>query len=100
MSDQILGRIDGTQDVRHLDLKRRDRSCGREQHTAGWKVLKGVRVLTGRSLDVLCSCLMLWLRVLCEQTHTTRVRSWEHSTTRRRHGNNTATTNTHTDTAT
>lgn len=96
MSDQILGRVDGTQDVGHLDLKGGDRSCGSEQHTAGWKVLKGARLLTGRSLDVLCSCLMLWLKVLCEQTHATR---WERSTTHRRHGNNTATANTHTDTA-
>lgn len=68
-------------------------------NTAGSKGLTGARLLTGRSLDVLCSCLMLWLKVLCEQTHTTQARSWERSTTRRRHGNNTATTNTHTDTA-
>lgn len=72
VSDQILRRIDGAQDVGHLDLEK-EGSGGRSQ-AGGSERVKGARVLTGRSLDVLCSCLMLWLRVLCDKhTHHTTV---------------------------
>lgn len=72
MSDQILRCVDGTQDVRHLDLKNVETGHTHSTRThagSDGTRLKGVCLLTGRSLDVLCSCLMLWLRVLCEETH-------------------------------
>lgn len=70
MCDEVLCCIDGTQDICDFDLKR---SFDKNQINDSI-LLKinytdnTVGLLTGRSLDILCSCLMLWLSALCVRT--------------------------------
>lgn len=57
MSDQVLGCIDGTQDVCHLDLKGGDGSRGNRQH-ARWdrtseRRVSAHRQVAGRPLQLL-----------------------------------------------
>lgn len=80
MSDEVLCCIDGTQDICDLGLKREIHltiervilQCLMSSWFVVWpdinntvQELLPVWLLTGRSLDILCRCLILWLRVLC-----------------------------------
>lgn len=78
MSDEILCSINGTKDVGDFDLDTKKLGFNVVTHTLfphhvdNKIILYNITyyLLTGRSLDILCSCLILWLRELCGNNKT------------------------------